>query len=315
VNATLVTGAAGFVGGHLLEHLAARHGHTASRDLVAWARSEPPRELANLARWDRIDLLNRDVVRSAVAALRPSTVYHCAGVAHVAQSWADTATAYAGNVLTTHYLLDALRRIGAPCRVLIPGSATIYAPSDLPIPEDGRIAPTSPYALSKLAQETLGARAVQEDGIDVILTRSFNHIGPRQAPAFSASSFAQQIAHIERGGREAVIRVGNLSPRRDVTDVRDVVAAYVALVDRGVPGTVYNVASGEGRSIQSMLDALVSRATVSVRVEVDPALFRLHDTPALVGDSRRLRDATGWSPGIPFEQMLDDLLAYWRRAA
>ena len=293
----------------MVEHLTPGH------DVVAWARSAPPPALATLARWEQIDLLDRDRVRSAIASLRPAAVYHCAGVPHVAQSWVDSAAPYAGNVMATHVLLDALRRAGSRSRVLIPGSATIYAPSDDPITEDGVIAPSSPYAVSKLAQEELGVRAVTEDGIDVVLTRSFNHTGPRQLPAFAAPSFAKQIALIERGQREPVIRVGNLSARRDLTDVRDVAAAYAAIVERGVPGTIYNVASGEGRTIQSLLDALVARASVEVRVEVDPGLFRPNDTPALVGDTRRVREATGWSPRISFDQMLDDLLAYWRAAA
>jgi GDP-4-dehydro-6-deoxy-D-mannose reductase len=293
----------------MVEHLAPGH------DVVAWARSAPPPGLATLARWDHVDLLDRDRVRSAIASLRPTAVYHCAGVPHVAQSWVDSAAPYAGNVMATHFLLDALRRAESPSRVLIPGSATIYAPSDDPIPEDGVIAPASPYAVSKLAQEELGVRAVAEDGIDVVLTRSFNHTGPRQLPTFAAPSFAKQIALIERGQREPVIRVGNLSARRDLTDVRDVAAAYAAIVERGAPGTIYNVASGEGRTIHSLLDALVARASVEVRVEVDPGLFRPNDTPALVGDTRRIRDATGWSPRISFDQMLDDLLAYWRAAA
>ncbi len=342
-----MTGAAGFAGGHLVEYLAAQQAarlaarsfahdgapdrvtpddagrdETEADEIVAWARSEPPTPLASLARWERVDLLNRDRVRSAIAALRPTAVFHCAGIAHVAQSWTDTATPLAGNVLATHHLLDAIRRSetplgtsGQPCRVLVTGSATVYAPSDRPIPEDGAIAPGSPYALSKLAQEQLSLRALREDGIDVILARSFNHTGPRQVPAYAAPSFAQQVARIERGECEAIIRVGNLDARRDFTDVRDVVRAYAALMDAGVPGTIYNVASGEGRSIRSVLDALVARANVRVRIELDERLLRPQDTPALVGDISRLTKATGWRREISFERIIDDLLAHWRGQA
>lgn len=302
----LVTGAAGFAGSHLVQHLVAGH------EVVGWMRSTPPAEIAVLARWQRIDLLDRTSVREAIRDLRPAAVYHCAGVTHVGQSWSDTAQPLAANVLATHYLFDALRRSDVRCRVLVPGSATVYAPSERPIAEDGTIAPTSPYALSKLAQEQLSLRATAEDGLDVIVTRSFNHTGPRQTPAFVAPSLARQIALIERGAIEPTIRVGNLDARRDVTDVRDVVRAYVALVDRGAPGTVYNVASGHGRTIGSILEALISRARVPVNVETDPALLRTQDIPALVGDATRLRRATGWQPELSFDRMLDDLLEYWR---
>jgi GDP-4-dehydro-6-deoxy-D-mannose reductase len=166
--------------------------------------------------------------------------------------------------------------------------------------------------LSKLAQEMRTLRAPIEDGLDVIVVRAFNHIGPRQAPAFAAPSFARQIARIERGEQEPVIRAGNLSPRRDLSDVRDVVRAYAALMERGLSGAIYNVASGIGRPIGDLLHALVARSRVKVTVETDSALLRPNDTAALVGDCARLQRDTGWSPRIPFEQMLDDLLNYWR---
>jgi GDP-4-dehydro-6-deoxy-D-mannose reductase len=307
VNDTvLVTGASGFAGSHLVEHLASAH------DVVAWTRSSPPVEVAGLARWQTVDLLDRTGVRAAIAALRPSAIYHCAGVPYVAESWRDTAQPLEGNVLATQHLLDALRRASVACRVLIPGSAAVYAPSAEPVTETDRIAPASPYALSKLAQEQLALRAVQEDGIDLVVTRSFNHTGPRQTPAFVAPSLARQIALIEQGQVEPVIRVGNLDAQRDLTDVRDVVRAYVALMKAGATGGVYNVASGVGRSVRSVLDALVARSRVPVRVETDPARMRTNDVPVLVGDFSRLAHATAWHPTVSFDQMLDDLMGYWR---
>lgn len=304
----LVTGAAGFVGSHLVELLGPR------QHVVGWSRSSPPPELGAFATWQRVDLLERDAVRHAIRELQPQVVYHCAGVAHVAQSWTDTSKPLAGNVLATHYLLDALRRAEVRCRVLVPGSATVYAPSDRPITEDGAIAPGSPYALSKLAQEQLALRAAVEDGLEIIATRSFNHTGARQTPAYVAPSIARQIALIERGALEPTIRVGNLAARRDLTDVRDVARAYIALVNSGTSGVVYNVASGVGRTIGSILDALIARARVPVKIETEQERLRAQDTPALVGDATRLREATGWHPEIPFERMLDELLEYWRRS-
>ena len=302
----LITGAAGFAGSHLADLLAA------TPRLVCWSREAPAPGLVPSAHWQQIDLLDRDHVRAAVRTLRPAQIYHLAGVPHVGGSWEATSPTLAGNVLATHYLFDALRRAGVRARVLVTASATVYAPSDRPIAEDGAIAPGSPYALSKLAQEMRSLRATVEDGLDVVVVRAFNHTGPRQAPAFAAPSFARQIAAIERGEQAPVIRAGNLTPRRDLSDVRDVVRAYVALMQRGAGGAIYNVASGVGRPIGDILHALVARARVNVTVETDPALLRPNDTAALVGDCSRLQRDTGWTPRIPFEQMLDDLLEYWR---
>jgi GDP-4-dehydro-6-deoxy-D-mannose reductase len=308
VTGVLVTGAAGFAGSHLLEHLA-----SASGDLVAWTRSSAPADLASLARWEQVDLLDRDRVRSAIAGLRPARVFHLAGLPHVAESWSDTAKPLAANVMATHNLLDALRRAHIPARVLISGSAMVYAATAEPLREDDPVAPASPYAVSKLAQEQLGLRAIDEDGVEVVVTRSFNHTGPRQRPSFVAPGIAQQIARIERAAQEPVIRVGNMEAQRDFLDIRDTVRAYAALMQSGDSGAIYNVASGVGRSIRSVLDGLLARARVPIRIETDPARLRPNDTPVLVGDASRLRRATGWAPSVSFEQMLDDLLAYWRR--
>lgn len=302
----LVTGATGFAGSHLVELLSATH------DVVAWGRRLPDGALASLARWQQVDLLERDQVNEAIAEVRPSVVYHCAGLPHVAESWSDTAAPLAVNVLGTHRLLEALRLNGVRCRVLVTGSAHVYAGSAEPLREDGPLAPSSPYALSKLAQEALAIRAAREDGVDLVVTRSFNHTGPRQAPTFVAPSIARQIVAIERGLQEPVIRVGNLDAVRDVTDVRDTVRAYVAAMTSGESATIYNVASGEGRPVRDILEALVARARTPVRIEQDPARMRPSDIPILVGDATRLRQATGWAPTVPFAQMLDDLLEFWR---
>jgi GDP-4-dehydro-6-deoxy-D-mannose reductase len=304
--AVLVTGAAGFAGGHLLELLAARG------PVLAWSRSTPPAHLAHLATWRRVDLLDREAVREAVRVARPRFVYHCAGSPHVSASWDDTTTPLASNVMATHHLLEALGTTGTRPRVVVTGSATVYARSAEPITESHPLQPGSPYAVTKLAQEALALRSRAEDGVEVVVARAFNHTGPRQSADFAAPAFARQVALIERGLAEPVIRVGNLDAERDLTDVRDTVRAYAALMEQGEDGAVYNVANGIGRSIRTVLDGLIARSTHRVEVQIDPTRLRPNDTPRLVGDATRLGKTTGWAPAIPFDQTLDDLLAWWR---
>ena len=303
----LVTGAAGFAGSYVVEALAG------FADTVGWTHlAPPPDDVARLAEWQRVDLLNAAEVREAIARIRPSAVIHCAGAPNVANSWRDTVTPLAVNVLATHHLFDALRRAGVSCRVVVPGSATVYAPSIDVLTEESPLGPSNPYATSKLAQEQLALRAAREDGVEVIVTRSFNHTGPRQSAAFAAPNMARQIAIIEKGLAEPVIKVGNLDAQRDFTDVRDMARAYVTLMRNGTPSGIYNVSSGVVRAMRSVLDALAARSRVDVLIETDPALIRPSDTPLMLGDSTKLRRETGWRPEIPFDRTLDDLLNYWR---
>jgi len=290
----LVTGAAGFAGSHLMDRLA-----QTDDQVVGGSRID-------------VDLLDRDAVRARIRELQPSAIYHCAGAPHVAHSWTDATYPLRSNVLATHNLLDAVRRAGIRCRVLITGSATVYRDSPAPIDESSAIGPASPYGLSKLAQEQLAMRAIAEDGVDVVIARSFNHTGPRQRPSFAAPAMAQQLALIEQGRAEPVVRVGNLDALRDISDVRDTVRAYQGLMAAGRSGAVYNVCSGKAHAIREVLDGLRAKINVPVRIELDPSRLRPNDTPVLVGDPARLHADTGWTPQIPFDQMLDDLLQYWR---
>lgn len=300
----LVTGAAGFAGRHLVERL------VGTGPVVACGRRASAPAVPG-STWVQLDLLDRAAVRGAMRDIRPSIVYHCAGYPHVAESWSDRLTPLATNVLATHHLFDALERAGAAARVLVTGSAAVYAASPTALSEEAAVAPTSPYATSKLAQEALALHAGIETGLEVIVTRSFNHTGPRQSPAFFAPGMARQIALIEAGVLPPVIKVGNLDARRDLSDVRDVVEAYLHLMTHAEPG-VYNVASGRAHSMREVLDLLVGQARVEVRVEVDPERLRPNDVPYLVGDPSRLQRATGWQPAVPLATCLADLLSYWR---
>jgi GDP-4-dehydro-6-deoxy-D-mannose reductase len=304
----LVTGAAGFAGSHLVDLLAQSH------DVLGWRRpgSSLPKSNPDIE-WQLVDLLDRTAVGGAIAESRPSVVYHCAGAAHVGQSWTDTRETLATNVLGTHHLLDALRVAGITARVLIPGSSYVYRQSDHALSEDDAIGPASPYGLSKLAQEMLGRRALTEDDQQVYLTRSFNHIGPRQDPTYAAPGFARQIALIEAGRMAPTIEVGNLDAGRDLTDVRDTVRAYRDILEKGRPGVTYNVCSGRATKIRDVLDLLVAMSRVPLHVRVDPNRLRRSDTPLLLGNPTRLENETGWTPAIPLAQTLSELLDYWRK--
>lgn len=303
---TLVTGAAGFAGSHLLDAL--------SRDgveTIAWHRpgGSPPREVPGVT-WQAVDLLNRQDVARAIGAVNPAAVYHCAGAAHVGRSWSTSEQTLAVNVLGTHHVIEGLREAAADARLLIPGSALVYAAADEPLTEDHPLAPSSPYGLSKLAQEMAG----WNNGVApaIFLARPFNHFGARQDPRFVTSGFAQRIADIEAGRRAPVLAVGNLEARRDLTDVRDVVRAYRLIVERGVPERPYNVCTGTAIAIRDLLDIFLSRARVQIEVTIDPARYRPNDLPLVVGDNSRIRSELEWTPTIPMEQTVDELLDYWR---
>ncbi len=316
MSAILITGAAGFAGSHLVELLARQ----ADTTLVAWQRPasepRPPRPhwadaIGDRVEWQGIDILDRDAVRRELARVRPAIVYHCAGAAHVGRAWHSTEPTFATNVRGTHHLIEGLRAAGcSDSRVLIPSSSLVYAASNEAIAEDHQIMPDSPYALSKLGQEMVGVE--NTGGPVVLLARAFNHIGPRQDPFFAASGFARRIADIERGQWSPEISVGNLDARRDLTDVRDTVRAYQLLAERGQPGRPYNVCSGRAVAMREVLDMLLARARVPIRVVTDPARYRPNDQPLVLGDPRRIQTELGWNAGIPLDTTLDDLLAYWR---
>jgi GDP-4-dehydro-6-deoxy-D-mannose reductase len=303
----LVTGAAGFAGGHLLDLLIGQDAH-----VVAWHRpgGAPPFERHGV-RWQAVDLTDAAAVRQAVAAVAPATVYHCAGESHVARSNQHTTSTYEINVRGTHHLLDALRRAGSRARVVVPSSAMVYASSGDALTEDHPLVPHGAYAVSKLAQEMTALRA-REDGLTVSVARAFNHVGPRQDPFFAASGFARRIADIEAGKWEPEIAVGNLDARRDIHDVRDTVRAYQLILEHGADGRAYNVCSGRAIQIGALLDKLLAQARVPIRVRVDPARYRPNDVPLLLGDPTRLTTELGWLPEISLDQTLEDVLAYWR---
>ena len=305
----LVTGATGFAGSHLLDHLL-EHEH----EVAAWGnprgRKTPAVPGQSRIRWAAVDVTSVDAITTAFDAVAPSAIYHCAGIADVQSSWSDSATALRVNVMGTHALLTAVRRASLDIPVLVTGSALVYRKSPETLTEDSPLGPSSPYGVSKLAQELAGAAS---DG-HVILTRPFNHAGPRQSDAYVTSSFARQIAEAEAGLREPVLRVGNLDSMRDITDVRDTVRAYRLLMERGQPKQPYNVCRGEAYRIGDLMERLVRQSRVAIRVETDSTRLRPSDNPVVLGSAERLHRDTGWEPRIPIDRTLADLLEYWRDA-
>ncbi|MBN2622478.1 MAG: GDP-mannose 4,6-dehydratase [Acidimicrobiales bacterium] len=293
----LVTGAGGFVGVHLVRHLEA-HGD----DVIQLERTV-----------DGIDIADAEAITDAVVAAKPEAVYHLAGASDVGGSWAAPRETFVANAVGTLNVLEASREAGAD-RVLAVTSADVYGrvtEAELPLDEDQPLRPVSPYAASKVAADALAQQAWLGHNLPVVRVRAFNHLGPGQSDHFVAPSIAARIARNERDGGDEV-PIGNMTPLRDVTDVRDVVRAYRLLMTSGEPGAVYNVCSGAAVSVEQIAEALLGMAARPMRLVSDPALQRPVDIPVLVGDNGALRRTTGWRPTIELEQTLADVLTDWR---
>lgn len=289
----LVTGADGFVGRHLTDHLVA-----SGDDVVT----------------SEVDITDRDSLLGAFAAAGADVVYHLAAQADVGGSWVNPIGTLRVNIEGTANVLDAARLAGCQ-RVMAVTSADVYGAvdeHDLPLDEDQPVRPVSPYAASKAAADVLCLQAGLGHGLDVVRARAFNHLGPGQSDRFVASAIASRIVQCERNGTHTV-RVGNLDARRDFTDVRDVVRAYRSLMHEGDAGEAYHVCSGTDRSVRDLAVTLVNHSTTEIHLETDPDLFRPVDLKVLRGDNSKITRQTGWVPTIPIEQTLSDLLEFWRR--
>jgi GDP-4-dehydro-6-deoxy-D-mannose reductase len=306
----LITGIAGFVGGHLVDFLRQQHPEVRILGLVrpGWP---VPASLPSRAELIEVELEDAASVEGALDGLVPERVVHLAAQSSPQQSWVDPEGTFRTNVLGLLHLLGLFRKRSLTPRVLVIGSGEEYglvSERDLPLSEDAPLRPLTPYATSKVAQGMLALQYALGAGIPSIRTRTFHHTGPGRGAAFAESSFARQIAEIEAGLRPPVVEVGNLEAVRDFSDVRDVVRAYWALLDRGESGAVYNVCSGRSTPIRHILDTLIAVSGSKVEVRVDPARMRPIEVPAIVGDPGRLVRATGWQARIPLTRTLTDLL-------
>lgn len=295
----LVVGADGFVGRHLVDHLRAE-GDEVMQAVGPHAAAEGDRH--------PVDVRDRDTVEDLIAGAQPDALYHLAAVAYGPDAAQDLPAAIAITIGGTANVLGAVSRVSPTTVVLVTGSSEVYgAPEADLITESTGLRPVNLYGATKVGQEALGLAYGRAHELSVVVTRSFNHIGPGQRDSFAVASFARQLLAMEAGTHERRLQVGNLDSVRDFTDVRDVVRAYRLLVAGAHAGEPINVASGEGRTMRAIVDRLIEISGMDVSIEVDPARVRARDPRRIVGDASRLRALTGWAPAIPIDRTLLDI--------
>jgi GDP-4-dehydro-6-deoxy-D-mannose reductase len=307
-----ITGATGFAGRHLIASLP-----PLENVVYGTAYPQPPHpDEKNLF---HLDLRSERDVFEAVRQAQPQWVFHLAAVSNVRTSWERKKETLETNIMGTFHLFEALKKFAPAARILFVSSSDIYGfslPSEETAPnvfaENDPFHLTSPYALSKFEGEIMAGFYSRWESLNAVIVRPFPHTGPGQGSDFVCSDWARQVIQIERGSQEPVIRVGNLETRRDFTDVRDTVRAYILLMQKGKKGEVYNVCRGRSIALREILEILLSSASRTVRVEQDPEKIRKVDIPSLVGDNRKIKAETGWEPQVPLERTLADLLDYWR---
>ncbi len=311
----LITGASGFVGTYLAQHLLTLgdceiYGTYHSED----SKNNSP--VKDKIKFVQLDLTNRENLKQVLEDIKPDQIYHLAAQAAIGESIKNPLETLHNNIDSELFLFESLKELGlTETKTLIVLSADVYGyvkPEDLPIDEETPFRPGNPYAVSKVACDALAYQYGKSYKMPIIRVRPFTHIGPGQKTGFVTSDFAKQIAEIEKGLQEPIIKVGNLDPKRDFIDVRDVVKAYVLLMEKGEIGEVYNIGSGVSHQIKEILDFFISHAKMTIKVETDPTRIRPSDIPDLICDASKLKNLTGWSPEIPFEKSLGEILEWWR---
>ncbi|MBD3164431.1 NAD-dependent epimerase/dehydratase family protein [Candidatus Woesearchaeota archaeon] len=294
----LITGINGFVGSYLKEILLKKELEVIGTDITKGENVD-----------FSVDLLHTRKARSLISEVSPDFIFHLAAQSSVKISFEKPELTWRINVTGTDNLLNAVKLYAPKSRVLIASSADVYGiPKKLPLDENSDVNPVSPYGRSKLAQEKLAI----ESGLDVVVCRSFPHTGPGQSALFVCSSFAKQIAEIENG-KDALIYTGNLEVKRDFTDVRDIVRAYAAAVERCESGGIYNICSEKSYEINRILGIFLTLTDKNIKIKKDPSLIRNSDIPNLTGNHSKFSKMTGWHPDIPMKTTLNDMLCYWRK--
>lgn len=312
----LITGITGFAGSHLAEYILKEHPDVEVWGLVRWR--SPLNNIIHIK--DKLNLVEGDLkdyvsLREALKISKPDRIFHLAAQSFVPTSWKLPAETFAINAIGEINLFEAIRELKLDPLIHIAGSSEEYGlvyENEVPIKETNPLRPLSPYAVSKVAQDYLAFQYFQSYKLKTVRTRAFNHSGPRRGHVFVTSNFAMQIAMIEKGKQPPQIHVGDLTARRDFSDVRDIVRGYWLSLEKGEPGEVYNISSGKAYQIKEVLDILLSYSKVNVKIVQDPERMRPSDVLLLIGDSTKFQQRTGWKPTIPFERTLKDLLDWWR---
>ena len=312
----LITGIDGFVGNHLARCLLTQpdvriFGIVRDRNYSAAIN-----DIRDRLRVHEADINDRDKTAAAIGECRPDRIFHLAGQAYVPEAVKNPLETFQTNILGSLHVLEAVRAEFPKCSILVISSGEVYGivdPARMPVDESFPINPHTPYSASKACLDLLAQQYRTIFGLNAVIARAFNHLGPGQSEMFAGSSFAKQIVEAKLGLREKKIFVGNLDNRRDFTDVRDVVRAYVGLLDRKYEHGIFNVCSGRAVAMKDLLATLIRISGVPMEVVSDPHRFRAVDNPLMIGSAARLKAATGWIPSIPLEQTLADILEYWEK--
>jgi len=312
----LITGITGFAGSHLADYILENHSGVKVYGIVRWrSRMENILHLKDKIELHEADLKDVVSLKKCLADIKPDRIFHLAAQSFVPTSWRCPTETFTINAVGQINLFEVILSLKLSPKIHVAGSSEEYGlalPEEMPMKETNPLRPISPYAVSKVAQDLLAYQYFKSYGLRTVRTRGFNHTGPRRGDVFICSTFAKQIAEIEKKKRKPVISVGNLEAKRDFTDVRDTVRAYWLCLEKGKEGEVYNIGRGEAYSMQEILEMLLSLASLNIKIEVDPTRLRPSDVPILVSDCTKFTQLTGWEPKVPFRQSLQDLLDFWR---
>ena len=309
MSKVFITGINGFVGKHLIDLYK-------DDEIVGLIRPGTDKDVGDDIKLVEGDILDTNRIEEIISEEKPDIIFHLAAFTSPSESLKSPVEALDNNIKGQLNILEAIRKFELfDTKTLVVSTSEIYGNADpefLPINESTPLKPHTPYAVSKITQDFLGYQYFKSYGIKTIRVRPFNHIGPGQAPMFVVPAFAKQIAMIEKGQQEKIMKVGNLDAKKDFTDVRDVVLAYKLLMEKGEFGEVYNIGSGKSHAISEILEILLSFSTEKISVEKDPALMRKNEILDLYCDPSKIERLTGWKATIPLEKSLKDALDYWR---